>query len=259
MYRETIPHAELAKRQHKTVNGTAAAPVALPGKESKVNRICKAFLDVLLPARLATNLQNIVTAYVCKSPPDHDAALLLIAKLRGEFYVHKDCCCISIRLMFPVEKDMELAEQAIIHVCFLADANRLYNTALGLYDLELTLMVAQQSQKVKSTPGYRALYWEIQTLIGGFFVKDPREYLPYLQKLEEMDATRRKFAIDNDLRRYAKALGHLVELGDKVLEEVKNYVVSHELYQQALGLFRYKAEVQKVCPQACGYWRCDMC
>ena len=77
---------------------------------------------------LSTNLQNIVTAYICKLPPDYDSALLLIAKLQ--------------------EEDVELAERAIEHICFLADANKLYNNALGLYNLELTLMVAQQSQKV---------------------------------------------------------------------------------------------------------------
>ena len=37
---------------------------------------------------------------------------------------------------------------AIEHICFLADVNRLYDNALGLYDLELALLVAQQSQKV---------------------------------------------------------------------------------------------------------------
>lgn len=121
MYRETLPQTP-----------TTAKP--LPHMEtsvhnhSKVNRICQAFLDVLLPSMLSTNLQNIVTAYVCKSPPDHDSALLLIAKLR--------------------EEDAELAERAIEHICFLADANKLYQNALGLYNLELALMVAQQSQKV---------------------------------------------------------------------------------------------------------------
>ena len=37
---------------------------------------------------------------------------------------------------------------AIEHIYFLADVNRLYENALGLYDLELALLVAQQSQKV---------------------------------------------------------------------------------------------------------------
>jgi elongator complex protein 1 len=51
----------------------------------------------------------------------------------------------------------ESAEIAVEHICFLADVNKLYDTALGLYDLELTLLVAQQSQKVGaiSTPGLR--------------------------------------------------------------------------------------------------------
>jgi hypothetical protein len=32
-----------------------------------------------------TNLQNLVTAHVCKSPPDLDAGLQLVAGLRGLF------------------------------------------------------------------------------------------------------------------------------------------------------------------------------
>ena len=44
---------------------------------------------------------------------------------------------------------MDQAEKAVEHMCFLADVNRLYEHALGLYDLELTLLVAQQSQKAR--------------------------------------------------------------------------------------------------------------
>lgn len=43
------------------------------------------------------------------------------------------------------------AEEAIEHMCFLTDAHHLYKNALGLYDLELTLLVAQQAQKVMNT------------------------------------------------------------------------------------------------------------
>ena len=42
------------------------------------------------------------------------------------------------------------AEEAIEHMCFLTDALHLYKNALGLYDLELTLLVAQQAQMVYS-------------------------------------------------------------------------------------------------------------
>lgn len=53
----------------------------------------------------------------------------------------------------PIAKSMaaqnsEQAQDAIEHMCFLTDANRLYSHALGLYDLELTLLVAQQAQMV---------------------------------------------------------------------------------------------------------------
>jgi elongator complex protein 1 len=121
MYRETLRPAE--------AHGAGVhSPDARGDTKSKVNTVCDAFLGVMLPKRLSSNLQNIVTAYVCKSPPDHDAALLLIGDLH----------C----------KNLELAEQAIQHVCFLSDVNKLYDNALGLYDLELALMVAQQSQKV---------------------------------------------------------------------------------------------------------------
>ena len=43
----------------------------------------------------------------------------------------------------------ERAEDAIEHMCFLTDAHRLYSHALGVYDLELTLLVAQQAQMVR--------------------------------------------------------------------------------------------------------------
>ena len=45
-------------------------------------------------------------------------------------------------------QEPEKAEEAVEHMCFLTDANLLYNEALGLYDLELTLLVAQQAQRV---------------------------------------------------------------------------------------------------------------
>ena len=47
------------------------------------------------------------------------------------------------------ERSTEQAEDAVEHMCFLTDAHRLFDYALGLYDLELTLMVAQQAQRVR--------------------------------------------------------------------------------------------------------------
>ncbi|KAL9097236.1 MAG: hypothetical protein Q9165_000663 [Trypethelium subeluteriae] len=165
---------------------------ALIAGESKVNRICDAFLQALGGLR-ESHLQNIITAHVCKAPPDLDAALSLIGRLRE----HGD----------------ESVERAVEHICFLADVNQIYNHALGLYDLDLTLLVAQQSQK------------------------DPREYLPYLQTLQEQPPLRRKFTIDNDLSRHTKALHHLHAL--HAFDELLTYTTKHALYPQALTLYRY--------------------
>ena len=48
-----------------------------------------------------------------------------------------------------LEKDSTLAESALKYMIFLADADRLYDIGLGMYDFSLVLMVAQQSQKVR--------------------------------------------------------------------------------------------------------------
>lgn len=51
---------------------------------------------------------------------------------------------------------------AVEHLCFLVDVNKLYDNALGLYDINLTLLVAQQSQKVGLALFYSGM---IQVLI----------------------------------------------------------------------------------------------
>ena len=192
MYKDTLPLESTAAGVEEAQQRTTTLE---DGGQVKVNRICNAFLKALR-RRMAINLQNVITAHVCKVPPDLDAGLSEIARLRLE--------------------SPEKAESATEHICFLADANRLYDNALGLYDLELTLLVAQQTQK------------------------DPREYLPFLQKLQDMSTLRRKYSIDDYLGRWTKAIGHLYDLD--VFEEVQTYVVKHSLYSQAIEMYRYQKE-----------------
>lgn len=168
---------------------------------SKVNRICDAVLSVLLTDKYkGTFLQSVFTAYAYKTPPDLEAALTLVGKDRTA--------------------DAERAEKSIQHLTFLQDVELLYNTSLGLYDLDLTLLVAQHSQK------------------------DPKEYLPFLQELQEQEPLRKKFMIDDHLERHSKALGYLAEMGDAVFEELIEYAVAHELYKDALTIFRRSEEKQ---------------
>ncbi|KAL2185459.1 IkappaB kinase complex, IKAP component [Thermothelomyces heterothallicus CBS 203.75] len=164
-------------------------------KPGKTNTICDAFLT-RLRAQKKANLQNIITAHVCKNPPALDDGLLVVAEL--------------------MQEDETLAERAVEHICFLADVNQLYDHALGLYNLDLTLLVAQQSQR------------------------DPREYLPFVQELHKMPPLKRQFTIDDRLEHWEKALDHLKALNN--FEDVKKYVVKHKLYQYALAIYRHEEQ-----------------
>ncbi|KAE9377847.1 elongator complex protein-like protein 1 [Stipitochalara longipes BDJ] len=193
MYKETRVSRDF-ETSIPVVNGTNE-PLPAPSilaKLSKVNTICDAVLEVL-KTRTATNLQNIITANVCKSPPALDDGLLVVAQL--------------------MKDDSAMADKAVEHICFLTDVNKLYDNALGLYDLDLALLVAQQSQK------------------------DPREYLPFMQNLQEMTELRRCFSIDDHLSRHTKALSHLHTLD--AFTELQTYTQKHSLYQSALSLYRY--------------------
>lgn len=186
-------------RPTKSQAASASAVTMTVGSSSKVNSICDAVLKTL-QTRKNANLQNIITAHVCKSPPALDDALQMVAGLMGE--------------------DEALVERAVEHICFLADVNKLYDHALGLYNLDLALLVAQQSQR------------------------DPREYLPFVQDLHQLPPLRREFAIDDHLGRREKALGHLKALND--FDEVQKYTVKHNLYRTALSLYRYDEAAHKI-------------
>ncbi|KAJ2905248.1 iki3 family protein [Zalerion maritima] len=185
MYKDTAPPiTPLSEKQGGEETGSKPS--------DKVNAICGAVLKSL-EARHTNNLQNIITAHVCKTPPALDDGLLVVAKL--------------------MEEDDQLAETAAEHICFLVDVNRLYDHALGLYNLDLALLIAQQSQR------------------------DPREYVPFVQSLHELPELRGKYTIDNHLGRREKALGFLHAMD--TFDELKAYTVKHSLYSQALALYRY--------------------
>src|SRR5206468_2643613 len=100
-------------------------PTKLP-PGSKVNKIADAFLSALASRPSSTYIQTIITAHVCKRPPDLPSALALISSL----------------LRSSEGKDE--ADSAISHLFFLTpNPNSLFDAALATYDLELTLLVAQ--------------------------------------------------------------------------------------------------------------------
>jgi len=194
LYRDTLKQelAAIESSPSPYTKGMSGPSEKHSTSSSKVNRICDAFLAAL-PAKSSTHLQNIITAHVCKRPPDLKAGLSLVSSLR--------------------QTSAEEVDLAIAHLCFLTDTNRLFDAALALYDLDLALLVAQNAQR------------------------DPREYMPFLQSLQDMPLLRRRYKIDDYLRNYAKALTSLHAMGAH--DEVETYTVKHNLYTTALALYQY--------------------
>ncbi|KAH7928721.1 IkappaB kinase complex, IKAP component [Leucogyrophana mollusca] len=155
--------------------------------------VCDALRLELEKRDLSKYVNSILTAYVVKSPPDHEAGLALLLRLR--------------------ESQPELVEDAVKYIIFLVDADRLFDTALGMYDFSLVLMVAQHAQK------------------------DPREYLPFLRELRALSKYYQRFRIDDHLRRHAKALNDLNLAGVEHLQEAMDYVERHQLYEDALAIW----------------------
>jgi hypothetical protein len=79
---------------------------------------------------LSTYITCILTTYVCQQPPDYESALELVMQVKSS--------------------QPDLVDDAIKYMIFLSDTNKLYDVALGLYDFQLVLLVAQQSQKVRA-------------------------------------------------------------------------------------------------------------
>uniref|UniRef100_T1HAY6 Uncharacterized protein n=1 Tax=Rhodnius prolixus TaxID=13249 RepID=T1HAY6_RHOPR len=110
------------------------------------------------------------------------------------------------------------SDQAMQHLLFLVDVDTLYNEALGSYNLEAALQIAGKSQM------------------------DPKEYIPFLNSLREMDSNYMKYEIDKMLRRQDSALRNLSKCGDDKLELMYSLIEEHQLYNLALDLFKSQPE-----------------
>lgn len=128
----------------------------------------------------------ILTTFVKKHPAELENALLLLRRLKNE-------------------ADVDLAEDALNYAIFLVDVNKLYDTALGMYDFELALMVAQKSQK------------------------DPKEYLGFMSELKNMECYYQRFKIDDHLKRHEKALENLSQAG-KIHDESLSIILGKFVY-----------------------------
>ncbi|CAE6502632.1 unnamed protein product [Rhizoctonia solani] len=160
----------------------------------EITGICDRLRGELEQRGLARYVQSILTAHVVKTPPDVESALKVLHTLR--------------------ESEPDTVEDAVKYIIFLVDGDQLFNTALGMYDFSLVLMIAQQSQK------------------------DPREYLPFLRELRALDTYYQRFRINEYLGKRELALANLKLAGATRFEEAKKYIEKHQLYSKSIELWK---------------------
>nr|XP_045600138.1 putative elongator complex protein 1 [Procambarus clarkii] len=171
---------------------------------SKIDVVCKAVREAMIAVDEDKFLLPILTTYIKMTPSQMDVALKKIQEMREE----KD------------KKFKVSADEGLRHLLYIADVNELYNVALGTYDFDLVMMVAEKSQK------------------------DPKEYLPFLNDLKQLEENYRRFKINVHLRRFQKALECLRDTDDHK-EECLNLIVSEHLYKEAVQIFPSSSDMNK--------------
>lgn len=142
----------------------------------------------------------LLTTYVKKnSVEDLENALSVIKELKLQE---------SGGSKLPVSSD-----EALKYLLYMVDVNQLFDVSLGMYDFDLVLLVANKSQK------------------------DPKEFIPMLNELNQMDDNYKRFSINKHLKRFSKAVKCLVMCGPEKYEELKTFVKYHSLYREALEQF----------------------
>lgn len=213
--RNNVPGAENNKPQASSK--TTQAPSARSGK---VNTVCDAVREALRAVNSKKYLLPVLTSYAVQVPPSLEDALLLIRDLRNQQ---------PIELVDPFAEEegstgpgqKNTAEEAMKFLVFLVDVNALYDVALGTYDLDLVMMVAQHTQK------------------------DPKEYLPFLRQLQGMPKYVQQYTIDEHLGRHEKALENLSRADDSHFSECLELVKKHKLYRLAMDLFQNEEAKRK--------------
>lgn len=177
--------------------------------ETKIQRICDIVRENLeKKPDNESRILPILTTYVKEKSVDGlEKALMIIKELKMKE---------SNDAKLPVSSD-----EALKYLLYMVDVSQLFDVSLGMYDFDLVLLVANKSQK------------------------DPKEYIPMLNELNEMDENYKRFCINKYLKRFEKAVNCLVECGPSKSQELKTFVKYHSLYKEALSHFSSRDEMFK--------------
>ena len=182
-----------------TYRTTPLAPNDTHVAVGKVNMLCELLSTVLGSSDATKYIQPILTTDARKNPPALEDAMRRILAVREH-------------------QSSDDADQALKYLIFLVDVDKLYDIALGLYDFQMVLMVAQHSQK------------------------DPRDYLPFLTALQKMNTYTQRYTIDDHLNRHVSALRNLSLSPDKDLSDVRVYMKQHNLFKTGMTLYACDSE-----------------
>ncbi|XP_052742615.1 putative elongator complex protein 1 isoform X2 [Bicyclus anynana] len=174
--------------------------------QGKIYNVCDIFITHINKADdYAYRILPLLTALVKKN--DLEKALAIINNLKKEELNKVD---------IPVSSD-----EALKYLLYMVNVDNLFDVALGMYDFDLVLLVANKSQK------------------------DPKEYVAMLNELSEMDENYKQFTINKHLKRFEKAVQCLARCGPNRHDELKTFVKYHSLYREALALFSVNEDIYK--------------
>lgn len=192
----------------RTMYSSSYTETSMFGKNTlKVNEICNVIQAHINNSKDRNDkILPLLTTYIKKNKiEDLENALLLIKQLKSE----------EIRgLKLPVGSD-----EAVRFLLYMVNVDELFNVALGMYDFDLVLLVANKSQK------------------------DPKEYIPMLNELNAMEENYKKFTINKHLKRFDKAVKYLAKCGPPKYDELQAFVKYHSLYREALVLFNAEENI----------------
>lgn len=176
---------------------------------NKVQLVCE-LLRSIMEGRINRNdlIQPILISLVKdKRKQGLEAALTKIKEIRESEKTEENQSCVT-------------SDEALKYLLYIVDVNALFDTALGMYDFDLTMFIASNSQK------------------------DPKEYIPFLNGLTKLDENYMKYSIDVHLKRYESALEHVAKEPSR-FDECTNLIRNHDLYAKALKLFEKGSEQYK--------------
>ncbi|XP_039758294.1 putative elongator complex protein 1 [Pararge aegeria] len=174
--------------------------------QGKIQHVCDIVIAHINKANdYANRILPLLTALIKNN--DLEKALTIINNLKKEELNGSN---------LPVTSD-----DALKYLLYMVNVDNLFDVALGMYDFDLVLLVANKSQK------------------------DPKEYVAMLNELNEMDENYKRFTINKHLKRFEKAVQCLARCGPSRYEELKTFVRYHSLYREALGLFSINDNIYK--------------